>query len=68
MSAHAATDGNGSDRSVFNPVSEITVMSHRPATSVLLPTTRWTDACTELAAQLEDSDELLVIHDSKDDP
>jgi hypothetical protein len=36
--------------------------------SVLLPTTRWTDACAELAAQLEDSDELLVIHDSEDDP
>lgn len=43
-------------------------MSHQPAMSVLLPTTRWTDACAELAAQLEDSDELLVIHDSEDDP
>ena len=36
--------------------------------SVLLPTTRWTDACTEVAAQLEDRDELLLIHDVEDDP
>ncbi|WP_231189612.1 glycosyltransferase [Haladaptatus sp. DYF46] len=43
-------------------------MSDRAPTSVLLPTTRWTDACTELAAQLGDSDELLIIHDSADDP
>ncbi|GAA5065257.1 glycosyltransferase [Haladaptatus pallidirubidus] len=43
-------------------------MYDRPPTSVLLPTTKWTDACAELAAQLEDSDELLIIHDSEDDP
>ncbi len=43
-------------------------MSDRPPTSVLLPTTRWTDACAELAAQLGDSDELLLIHDREDDP
>jgi hypothetical protein len=43
-------------------------MSERPPTSVLLPTTRWTDACAELAAQLGGSDELLVIHDGEDDP
>ncbi|WP_049971096.1 glycosyltransferase [Haladaptatus cibarius] len=43
-------------------------MSDRPPTSVLLPTTRWTDACAELAAQLGDSDELLIIHDDEDDP
>jgi hypothetical protein len=43
-------------------------MSDRPPMSVLLPTTRWSDACTELAAQLRDSDELLVIHDNEDDP
>ncbi|WP_049999316.1 glycosyltransferase family 2 protein [Halococcus sediminicola] len=43
-------------------------MSDRSPMSVLLPTTRWTDACGELAAQLGDSDELLVIHDSGDDP
>lgn len=42
-------------------------MSDRPPTSVLLPTTRWTDACAELAAQLGDSDELLIVHDTKDD-
>lgn len=42
-------------------------MSDRPPTSVLLPTTRWTDACADLAAQLGDSDELLVIHDGEDD-
>ncbi|MFC7009388.1 hypothetical protein [Halalkalicoccus salilacus] len=33
-------------------------MADHPPVSVLLPTTRWTDACTELAAQLEDHDEL----------
>ncbi len=43
-------------------------MSDRPPTSILLPTTRWTDACAELAAQLGDGDELLVIHDGADDP
>lgn len=43
-------------------------MFGRPPTSILLPTTRWTDACGELAAQLGDSDELLVIHDREDDP
>ena len=43
-------------------------MTDRPPTSVLLPTTRWTDACAELAAQLGDNDELLVIHDREDDP
>lgn len=43
-------------------------MSDRPPTSVLLPTTKWTDACAELAAQLEANDELLVIHDGEDDP
>lgn len=39
-----------------------------PATSVLLPTTRWTDACSEIAGQLRSNDELLVIHDDVDDP
>ncbi|WP_336365214.1 glycosyltransferase [Halalkalicoccus salilacus] len=43
-------------------------MADRPPVSVLLPTTRWTDACTELAAQLGDHDELLLIHDVEDDP
>ena len=43
-------------------------MADRPPVSVLLPTTRWTDACGELAAQLEDHDELLLIHDIEDDP
>jgi hypothetical protein len=43
-------------------------MSDRESMSVLLPTTRWTAACPEIAAQLEGSDELLVIHDSVDDP
>lgn len=39
-----------------------------PPTSVLLPTKRWTEACTEIANQLRDSDELLVIHDDAHDP
>lgn len=43
-------------------------MTDRPPASVLLPTTRWTDACEELAAQLGEGDELLVIHDTDDDP
>ena len=43
-------------------------MADRPPVSVLLPTTRWTDACGELAAQLEDRAELLIIHDVEDDP
>ena len=43
-------------------------MPDQPPTSVLLPTTKWTEACAELAAQLGDSDELLIIHDREDDP
>jgi hypothetical protein len=39
-----------------------------PPTSVLLPTVRWTEACSEVAAQLGDGDELLVICDTDDDP
>lgn len=39
-----------------------------PPTSVLLPTVRWTAACSEVAAQLGESDELLVICDTDDDP
>lgn len=42
-------------------------MSDYPPTSVLLPTTTWTDACAELAAQLK-NDELLIIHDGANDP
>ena len=39
-----------------------------PPTSVLLPTVRWTEACSEVAAQLDEGDELLVICDTDDDP
>ena len=39
-----------------------------PPTSVLLPTVRWTEACSEVAAQLGEGDELLVICDTDDDP
>ena len=39
-----------------------------PPTSVVLPTVRWTDACDEVAAQLDDDDELLVIADVTTDP
>ena len=39
-----------------------------PPTSVLLPTVRWTEACSEVAAQLDGRDELLVICDTDDDP
>jgi len=40
----------------------------RTPTSVLLPTVSWTDACDEVAAQLGPEDELLIIHDDRDDP
>ena len=40
----------------------------RPPTSVLLPTVRWTEACSEVAAQLGEGDELLVVCDTDDDP
>jgi len=40
----------------------------RPPTSVLLPTVRWTDACDEVAGQLGERDELLVICDTGGDP
>ena len=43
-------------------------MADRPPVSVFLPTIRWTDACTELAAQLEDHDELLLSHGVEDGP
>jgi len=39
-----------------------------PPTSVLLPTVRWTDACAQVAGQLGERDELLVICDTADDP
>jgi hypothetical protein len=39
-----------------------------PPTSVLLPTVRWTEACSEVAAQLDEGDELVVICDTDDDP
>jgi len=40
----------------------------RTPTSVLLPTVSWTGACDEVAAQLGPEDELLIIHDDRDDP
>ncbi len=40
----------------------------RTPTSVLLPTVSWTEACDEVAAQLGEEDELLIIHDREDDP
>ncbi|WP_050032647.1 glycosyltransferase [Halorubrum halophilum] len=40
----------------------------RPPNSVLLPTVRWADACDEVAGQLGERDELLVICDTADDP
>jgi len=40
----------------------------RTPTSVLLPTVSWTAACDDVAAQLGSEDELLIVHDSKDDP
>ncbi|WP_459193478.1 glycosyltransferase [Halosimplex sp. J119] len=43
-------------------------MVDRPPTSVILPTVRWTDACGEVADQLREGDELLVVHDRESDP
>jgi hypothetical protein len=43
-------------------------MADSPPTSVLLPTIEWTDACEELAAQLDGDDELLVVCDRESDP
>jgi len=40
----------------------------RAPTSVLLPTVSWTPACGDVAAQLGSEDELLIIHDTEDDP
>lgn len=45
-----------------------TDIADSPPTSVLLPTNRWTNACGEIADQLRDIDELLVIHDDDNDP
>lgn len=42
-------------------------MPDPPPASVLLPTTEWTDACEEVADQLGDGDELLVICDRESD-
>lgn len=43
-------------------------MAGTPATSVVLPTTSWTTAVEEVAAQLGPSDELLVVCDRESDP
>lgn len=43
-------------------------MDETPPVSVILPTVEWTAACEEVADQLGDDDELLVVCDSKDDP
>ncbi|MFC4359166.1 glycosyltransferase [Halobium salinum] len=43
-------------------------MSDSPPASVLLPTVRWTDACREVADQLDPDDELLVLCDDETDP
>jgi len=41
--------------------------THTP-TSILLPAVSWTPACDDVAAQLGSEDELLIIHDTDDDP
>lgn len=52
---------------IYDSVVRTETMAESPSTSVLLPTTQWTDACTELADQLNEDDELLVIHDNEGD-
>jgi len=43
-------------------------MPSHTSTSVLLPTVAWTEACEQVAAQLGPEDELLIIHDTANDP
>jgi hypothetical protein len=43
-------------------------MSDRESVGILLPTVTWTDACGQMAAQLQDGDELLVICNTEEDP
>lgn len=43
-------------------------MDEPPPTSIILPTTRWTPACHEVAQQLRSRDELLVVCDDETDP
>lgn len=43
-------------------------MSEREPASVLLPTVEWTAACDQVADQLREGDELLIIHDTEEDP
>ncbi len=43
-------------------------MSVRDPVTVLLPTTRWTTACEQVASQVRADDELFVICDSEADP
>jgi hypothetical protein len=52
----------------FGSARETTDVADSPQTSVLLPTTRWNDACGEVTDQLREGDELLVIHDDDGDP
>lgn len=40
----------------------------REAVSVLLPTLQWGPACDELASQIDEKDELLLICDTGNDP
>ncbi|WP_227378895.1 glycosyltransferase [Haladaptatus halobius] len=42
-------------------------MGESPPTTVILPTTTWTTACEEVADQLGQSDELLVVCDDDSD-
>ena len=43
-------------------------MDPAPPTSVVLPTRKWTDACTAVASQLGPDDELLLVCDDESDP
>lgn len=43
-------------------------MGEFPPTSIILPSPRWTTACREVAEQLGQEDELLVVCDDSTDP
>lgn len=49
-------------------VNKQTAMDDAPPASIILPTTRWTTACREIADQLGPNDELLVVADDGSDP
>lgn len=63
-----AADRLPADGRLLYAAAEGIAVTDPPPTTVLLPTVRWTDACTEVAEAVRQTDELLVIADTADDP